>query len=611
MLSVRLFVVAAVVLMAQALWTPAKSEISADNVTASLSCPPGFVPQGNCCVCANWPNGIVICDEVSQRASMQIGYCMTYDSYTGEVRAGICEQSFLRNDSYKFYYSLPSDVSDLNDQMCGPFKKAGLLCGRCQYGLSVTPLTKFSCINCTAVTFRGWIEYLSVLYIPITVIFMVIIMFAINITSGPVNSFIFFGQVTATQFFNVGYIASVLEAQTAAGTYSSRTSTTLIAAIYDIWNLNVFTTFVPPFCLTKYLSVLQAFALEYIIAFYPLFLVVLLYICIKLHARDFRPIVCCWKPFLECFLRFRRRVDPRTSAIDAFATFMILSYVKLLYVSESTLLPTYPLNGQGEELSTAYVYFSTHIRYFSTKHLPLALLSIFVALTFIAIPPIVLMFYPASLFQRCLTRCKMNSQALRTFVEIFQGCYKDGTKGTRDCRYFAGLYFILRITAVVLSSGYYHVFIHGSALLYWTTALLFAVIQPYKTQIYNVIDAVMFGLMGTMYFLITCNIEYIMFTGRSSNPLLILTDVLYSLPLLYLVVFILYRILSRENSCTQKLKNNRDLCYFFHEPQEDCDTAIPHRLLNSGEYETLNDEDRVDYEELLRAEHSRKTYDSM
>ena len=30
----------------------------ANSVTPSLSCPPGFVPQGNSCVCADWPNWI-------------------------------------------------------------------------------------------------------------------------------------------------------------------------------------------------------------------------------------------------------------------------------------------------------------------------------------------------------------------------------------------------------------------------------------------------------------------------------------------------------------------------------------------------------------------------
>ena len=607
MFSVRLFVATAIVV--SMLCSPTKSEIRYDHVTASLSCPPGFMSRGNSCVCAPWPNGIITCDEVSKSASIRIGYCMTYDNDTGKVSVGICEQSFLRNDAYKFYYSLPRKVSDLNDQMCGPFGKTGLLCGACQ-GSSVTPLRMFSCTNCT-ITSHGWLEYLAVVYLPITIIFMAIIIFAVSVTSGPVNSFIFFGQVTATQFFNMGYIVSVLAAQGSTDTYSNRISTTVIAAFYDLWNLNIFTAFIPPFCLIKYLSTLQAFALEYIIAFYPLFLVVLIYICIRLHAQNFRPIVCCWKPFLECFLRFRRYINPKTSAIDAFATFILMSYVKLLYVSESTLLPTHTYNGQGEMLSTMYVYFSAHLQYFHAKHLPLALLSIFVTLTFIIIPPIVLVFYPTSFVQKCLTHCKMNSQALRTFVEIFQGCYKDGTNGTRDCRYFAGLYFIIRITAVILNSGYFLFYFNSSAYLYWSTALLFALVQPYKKQMYNMIDAVMFGLMGTIYFLITWNVEHILFTGNPSNALLILIDVLYSLPLLYLVIFILYQILNRQGSCTQMLKTTRVLRYFFQETQEDFDVAVPHRLLKE-EYEALPDGSQVQYEEpLIRSEHSCKTYDSM
>ena len=34
---------------------------------------------------------------------------------------------------------------------------------------------------------------------------------------------------------------------------------------------------------------------------------------------------------------------------------------------------------------------------------------------------------------------------LHAFVDAFQGCYKDGTNGTRDCRYFAGLQLVLRL----------------------------------------------------------------------------------------------------------------------------------------------------------------------
>ena len=47
-------------------------------------CPPGFVHQENSCVCANWPEGMIVCDEDSQKASMRIGYCMTYINETGD-----------------------------------------------------------------------------------------------------------------------------------------------------------------------------------------------------------------------------------------------------------------------------------------------------------------------------------------------------------------------------------------------------------------------------------------------------------------------------------------------------------------------------------------------
>ena len=142
--SVRVFLVATVVLALL-------------SVTATLSCPPGFVSQGNRCVCADWPDGIIACDEDSLNASMLIGYCMTYDNETEEVRAGYCQQAFYRNDFYKFYYPLPAEVSALNDRVCGPSNRKGLLCGECKDGFAVPPLFTINCINCTS-TSNGWIK---------------------------------------------------------------------------------------------------------------------------------------------------------------------------------------------------------------------------------------------------------------------------------------------------------------------------------------------------------------------------------------------------------------------------------------------------------------------
>ena len=556
--------------------------IAVVSVTATLSCPLGFVSQGNSCVCADWPHWIITCDNDSMTASIQIGYCMTYDNETEEVRAGYCQQAFYRNDSYKFYYPLPAEVSDLNDRVCGPFNRKGLLCGECQDGFAVPPFKPIECINCISAS-NGWITFITVTYLPITIIFTVIVVFAISVVSGPVNSFIFYAQITASPLFGTGFVMSVLGAQ-GTFTYSSRMSTVVVAALYDMWNLSVFRAIIPPFCLTNHLSTLQAYALDYIVAFYPLVVIVFLYVCIRLHAGDFRPVVYCWKPFLKCFLRFRRSVDPNTSVIDAFATFALLSYVKILFVTGRFLFPTHLFNGQGQKLKTVFAY-DASIQFFHTEHLPLALLSIIILLTFIAVPPLVLIFYQAAFIQKCLTRCKMNSQALRTFVEAFQGCYKDGTNGTRDCRYFAGLYFILRIIAVALSFSTMPIPIAGSALLYWCTAVFFALVQPYKVYVYNVVDAVIFALMGTIYIFIVFILIETMLSGHYSTSLLILTDVLYTLPLLYFVLFTVCWLLNRKTSCIRKLKSHKLLhCFFQDQERENFDASLPHRLLNPEEY---------------------------
>ena len=143
----------------------------------------------------------------------------------------------------------------------------------------------------------------------------------------------------------------------------------------------------------------------------------------------------------------------------------------------------------------------------------------------------------------------MNSQALRTFVELFQGCYKDGTNGTRDHRYFAGLYFIFRIVSLIFSLTD---LVNESVLLYLFIALLFAFVRPYKEYVYNVIDVIMFSLMGTICFLIVWNVEYSQSHGDTSTTLLGLIEVLYWLPLVYLVLFIAYRVLDRKKTVAFK-----------------------------------------------------------
>ena len=73
-----------------------------------------------------------------------------------------------------------------------------------------------------------------------------------------------------------------------------------------------------------------------------------------------------------CFTRFRKRWDPKGSVINTFATFLLLSYSKLLTVSYTLLgLP----NNKGERVGPAALYLDASIEYFSKHHHPFAVLA--------------------------------------------------------------------------------------------------------------------------------------------------------------------------------------------------------------------------------------------
>ena len=152
-----------------------------------------------------------------------------------------------------------------------------------------------------------------------------------------------------------------------------------------------------------------------------------------------------------CFARFRRKWNPKGSVINAFATFLLLSYSKLLTVSYSILDNTELFNNRGERVGPVALFFDASIEYFSRQHLPFAVLAICVLLVFVLFPLLLLLLYPMRSFQRCLGYCtRIRWQFLHTFADAFQGCYKNGTSGTWDCRYFAGLYLLIRIVALVV-----------------------------------------------------------------------------------------------------------------------------------------------------------------
>ena len=210
-----------------------------------------------------------------------------------------------------------------------------------------------------------------------------------------------------------------------------------LATIFGVWNLDFFRTVIPPICLP--LHTLQILALDYLVALYPLFLIIVSYALLTAYDKEISIVVWVWRPFQKCLARFRRPWNIRYSIIDAFATFLLFSYMKLLTTSTDFLIPVSVHNVTGEWIGN-YLYYDASIPFFKGAHLIYASFTLLIVIIVIIFPLILLLLYPMKCFQKCLNRCGLNFQGLRFFMECFQGCFRDKTDGGMECRYFAAVY---------------------------------------------------------------------------------------------------------------------------------------------------------------------------
>ena len=193
------------------------------------------------------------------------------------------------------------------------------------------------------------------------------------------------------------------------------------------------------------------------------------------------------------------------------------------------------------------------------NHLPYALILLFTLLT-IVIPPILLLaLYQSRLFQRIMTCIHLHkSLTIHIFVDLFQGCYKNGLNGTYDLRFTASLYMLARILVILSYIGCNNTtFASCETLLVfiWIFLLLlfFALVRPYKDQRMNVVDSLL--LAGSALInLLLC------FTSLSTEHktfnlfVLVLVLVIIAIPQVLFFSYIFYKFCTCFNKlrCTKQ-----------------------------------------------------------
>ncbi len=113
------------------------------------------------------------------------------------------------------------------------------------------------------------------------------------------------------------------------------------------------------------------------------------------------------------------------------------------------------------------------------------------------LPLFLLCVYPCSCFQKCLNLTGCHSQLLHTFMDSFQGCFRERP---RDCRYFAGFYIFLRVANFAILSVLDNIlYFWGISLTFILAVVMLAVCKPYKISKRNVMDIVLLSL-STIFF---------------------------------------------------------------------------------------------------------------
>ena len=354
-------------------------------------------------------------------------YCLTFEVCTLQLcsteprfAVGKCLYGCFKTDHASEYHN-----TSAFSKTCSPFKRKGTLCRECIQGYGV-PAYSFSltCVSCGNETLWYTVpRYILVAYGPLTLFLVMIVVLTISVNSAPLRGWILVCQILSGNF--------VMYALTLNSEFHPNTHlfpyVQIFHSVYGIWNLDFFRSVYKPFCIHPSLTTLQVMSLDYIIAAYPLVLIVVMYAMVELYSNNCRAMVLVGRLFHRCCVRFRHQLNIRTSLVDAFGTFFSLSFVKFLSTTANLLSSTEVWYSDNNEKSWR-VYFDESKEPFRGSHIPYAVVAVLFTLLFNILPLVLILLYS---FPKCQTLLIVIpgsvQRAIYPFIDNILGCYNDGT----------------------------------------------------------------------------------------------------------------------------------------------------------------------------------------
>ena len=257
-------------------------------------CPTWTICKANNCTCSEVATRLVTCSMTNNDTSQVYvlrGFCITMDRAYRTLLIGACPFNIQR-----VFQGLPSNPYKIDDELCGYTKRTGQLCGECVKNYAPPAYSYYpQCVKCSAGT-NNWPKFLAVSLLPTTAFFLVLSTLRFRATSPIVHGYILLSQIIAS---------SPIVRRTENSIYHNHYEKTWVGygsdtffALFGIWNLDFFRMLYTPFCLHPNTTTLQVLSLDYIIAVFPLVLIVITYTLVRLHYKNCRVVVWLWRPFI-------------------------------------------------------------------------------------------------------------------------------------------------------------------------------------------------------------------------------------------------------------------------------------------------------------------------
>ena len=202
------------ILVSQSLVGTATNDKNAVSSNNSLSVPnstqnfDGSKCQQILCSESKYDCTEIVCSQ--NGPTLHYSYCVTYSEDTNLLSMSTCRYFESRGYNITAAQSvlLPRNLSQLNDYMCGPLNRKGLVCSECAdgFGPSVTSF-KHKCVNCTDAWYRVPL-FLILEFAPMTVLYIIVLVFQVSVTSPPIPCFIMYAQFVVIAFNSNSYLSS-------------------------------------------------------------------------------------------------------------------------------------------------------------------------------------------------------------------------------------------------------------------------------------------------------------------------------------------------------------------------------------------------------------------